>query len=166
MTTYMPMAYLQTWAEGADVNRAAAGQPLEHTASNVFRKRGVRPGDTVFVAEVADGHLELVGRLVVQDMLTKAQAQASLPYDVWDAADHLIAAAGASPVTYGRRIRRSVAAQLTFLQKTGRMLADGSPRYRLTSLTFDDHGRLDAQTTRTVRRLTYKSAACLEKLLR
>jgi hypothetical protein len=164
MKNKTPTAYLQIWTEGADANRAATG-PLKHTASDVFRDRGVQRGDAVFVAEVVNGQLQLIGRLVVADVLSKKQAQKKLGYAVWDAQDHVIAAPGASPITYGRRVEPDVAAELRFRQKTGRVSGDGVPKYRLTKLKFNSDGRLDAQTTRTVRRLTEESAARLEDLL-
>jgi hypothetical protein len=164
MTNKTPQAYLQTWTEGADANRAATG-PLQHTASNVFRDRGVRRGDTVFVAEVVAGRLALIGRLVVADILTKKQAQRKFSYELWDAQDHIIAAPGASRITWGRCLATDDVADLRFLQKTGRVGRDGVPKYRLTKLKLAPSGRLDAQTTRTVRRLTDASAALLEAKL-
>jgi hypothetical protein len=161
MTSETPNAYLQTWTEGADASRAATG-PLQHTASNVFRDRGVRRGDTIFVAEVVDGQLALIGRMVVGEILTRGEARKLLGPDVWDAQDHLIAAPGASEITWGRRLEADDVADLRFLQKTGRVGRDGLPTYRTTKLKLGADGRLDAQTTRTVRRLTAGSAALLE----
>jgi hypothetical protein len=164
MKNKTPKAYLQTWTEGADASRAATG-PLLHTASNLFCDRGVQRGDTVFVAEVVDGQLALIGRLVVADILTLKQARRKLGDDLWDAHDHLIAAPGASEITWGRCLETADVADLRFLQKTGRVGRDGVPKYRLTTLKLDPKGRLDAQTTRTVRRLTDASAAVLETKL-
>jgi hypothetical protein len=164
MKNQTPMAYLQTWAEGADANRGAKGR-LEHTASDVFGDRGVQRGDRVFVAEVVGGQLHLIGRMVVADVLSQQQAQKRMIDEVWKARDHLMAAPGASPISYERPVKPGIAAKLQFLRKTGRVGHDGAPEYRVTKLKFNSDGRLDDQTTRTVRRLSEESAALLETLL-
>jgi hypothetical protein len=156
-------SFLQTWTEGADVNRQPGD--LTHTASDLFRERGVGRGDTVYVAEVADGKLELIGRMRVAEVLSYAEARRRLPYPPWEAKDHLIAEPGtATPKVFGRPVRRRIAERLRFLQKTGRTRADGTTVFRETALLFRGAG-LDAQTTRTVRRLTDDSAVLLEALL-
>jgi hypothetical protein len=159
-----PSAYLQVWTEGADANHAEPG-PLEHTASDVFRARGVQRGDTVFVAEVVHGRLKLIGRLVVADVLSLKQARKKLGPRVWPAQDHLTAGPGTSRIADGQPVDIATAADLRFLRKTGRVGRDGAPKYRITTLKFRPDGQLDAQTTRTVRRLTEESAASLEASL-
>jgi hypothetical protein len=42
---------------------------LDHTAGNSFRKRGVRPGDGVYVVSYHHGSIRLVGRLVVETIV-------------------------------------------------------------------------------------------------
>ena len=158
-------AFLQTWTDGADVNRRP-GEPLEHTASNLFVERDVTRGDTVFVAEVVDGYLELIARMVVGEVLTFAQARARFGPNIWDAEDHLIASPDTdSPMVFGRRVPHEIARQIRFLQKTGRKRSDGTPVYLQTSLNYRQPERLDDQTTRTVRRLTPASAELLETLI-
>jgi hypothetical protein len=164
MKSTTPMAYLQVWTEGADANRGMTG-PLRHTASDVFRARGVQRGDRVFVAEVVDGQLQLIGRIVVADVVNQEEAEETIDHEVWDARDHLIAVPGASLMADGRPVAPDIAAELRFLQKTGRVGRDGAPRYRLTKLKLNPEGRLEGQTTRTVRRLVEESAASLEELL-
>ena len=159
-------SFLQTWAEGADVNRTP-GEPLEHTASDVFRKRDVLPGDRIFVAEVVDRRLHLVGRMRVAELVDAATAETKLhSTDLWDARDHLIAEPGsATQKVFNRQVPDNVARSLRFLQKTGRRGPGGRAAYARTTLKFDSAGGLDGQTTRTVRRLTEDSAEQLEQLL-
>jgi hypothetical protein len=158
-------AFLQTWTDGADLNRRP-GEALEHTASDLFVDRDVARGDTVFVAEVAHGGLQLIARMVVGEVLTLAQAKVRLGTDIWDATDHLIASPGtASPMVFGRRVSHENARRLRFLQKTGRKRSDGTPVFCETSLKYLQPDQLDDQTTRTVRRLTPASAELLEALI-
>jgi hypothetical protein len=78
-------SFLQTWTEGADANRRPGR--LAHTASDVFRERGVQPGDRVYVAEVVDGYLELIGRLEVGRIVGYRAAKRELGHNVWPAKD-------------------------------------------------------------------------------
>ena len=127
-------------------------------------ERDVAPGDTVFVAEVNNGDLELIARMVVGEVLTLAQATVRLGPNIWKAKDHLIASAGtASPMVFGRRVPHETVRQLRFLQKTGRKRSDGTTVFRETSLSYRQPNQLDDQTTRTVRRLTSASAELLEE---
>jgi hypothetical protein len=158
-------AFLQVWSEGADVNRDPGR--LSHTASDLFRQREVEPGDTVYVAEMVDGHLELIGRLKVSAVVDEAEARRRFSQDVWHARDHLIAVRGsASEKVFERRVEDDVARSLRFLRKTGRYRPDGQPVLRVTELTWAAPGYLDPQTTRTVRRLDAGSAAKLEQMIR
>jgi hypothetical protein len=64
-----------------------------HTAGNMFRQRGVAPGDVVYVATRLDGTITLLGRLEVSDIVDQRQAAKQLKTtNVWDASDHVLAA--------------------------------------------------------------------------
>ena len=155
--------FLQTWREGADFNRDDQGQSLEHTASDLFRKREVDHGDSIYVAHIEDGRLHLIGRLVVERLLDQRQAEAKYGRNLWTASDHAIGRG--TPKVLNRLVPHRVARELAFDAKTGRRHPDSEPVYQTTYLTFEHGDRLRGQTTRTVRRLSDASARALERLL-
>src|SRR2546428_3651803 len=63
-----------TWEE----NSRQEGKPLIHTASNLFRSRGVAIGDFVYVVTVLAGRLFLLGRIEVGAMLGQVAAESAL----------------------------------------------------------------------------------------
>ena len=69
------------------------GKLLNHTAGNLFRKRGVRLGDMVYVVTVLKGKLYLLANLQVAKVCDYAEAADDLGDDLWLASDHIIASA-------------------------------------------------------------------------
>jgi hypothetical protein len=132
------------------------GEPLDHTAGNTFSNVGVKPGDSVYVITVKKGELFLVGRMKVSNIVhSNAEAERLLGYDVWPAADHLIANENeCTPMRFRRRVPLQIVQQLRFDSKT-------QPQ----PLKFTDSGRLDQQTLRGVRRLSRRSAELLDSVL-
>ena len=57
----------RSWRD--DVN--AEYKPLCHAASNTFRRRGVSPGDMVYIVSLADGQLLLGGRMTVKQIVSR-----------------------------------------------------------------------------------------------
>jgi hypothetical protein len=137
----------------------SAGGFTEHAASNEFRKRGVGPGDHVYVVHYRAREVFLGARIIVERVTTKEEAASELGMDVdeiWDARDHILAdPASVQRLHPGRAIPRSTLRELTFVRD------DGTE----TGLKFDTDGAANQQTLRTVRELTEASARALDSLI-
>lgn len=129
------------------------GEPLVHTASNLFIDRCVERGDRIYVVTVKDGGLYLLGRMVVGVMCDLEYAAAALGYAPWEAEDHLLASA-CTALRFDRRVSHDVASRLMFEGARGPV-----------KLTYKDIGVLDEQSLRGVRRLADTSADVLDQLL-
>lgn len=143
-----------TWRIFSEYN--APGDLLDHAASNLFRKRGVAPGDSVYVVTVLQGALYLLGKMriaMVCDVDEAAAALETTPESLWDADDHVVADA-ATPLAFDREMPQRITASLLFLSGD-----DEKP------VKFDRRGAVDQQTMRGVRELTPASAALLDTLL-
>ncbi len=151
----MSRAFTHYWT-GETVSEQEEGAPLEHTADNRFRKSGVQTGDTVYVVNVRQGVLYLIGRMEVGRYADSIEeVQELLGYEPWEAADHLLAAPGtATRQSRNRRVPDAI---------TRRLLFDTLKGDR--GLVFLPDGKLDPQTLRGVRRLTRRSADLLDDLL-
>ncbi len=135
----------QTWDEA----QAREQELLDHTASNIFRKRGIQADDYVYVVTVRVGLLYLLGVMLVGEVCavdTAAKRLNTSVAELWDATDHLIAQQ-ATPMNFNQPIPDQVARVLRF--KSG---ADQKP------LFFRPNGHIDQQTLRGVRELTPASA--------
>lgn len=147
-------AFTHYWTRA--VLRAAEGdegEPLVHTASNVFIDRGVERGDRIYVVTVKNGGLYLLGRLVVGVVCDLEYAAAALGYAPWEADDHLLASE-CTALRFDRRISHDVASRLTFEGARGPV-----------KLAYKDIGVLDEQSLRGVRQLTDASADVLDQQL-
>jgi hypothetical protein len=158
----MGNAFTHYWS-GSTVDLLAdeEGEPLINLGSNSFRKRGVGVGDTIYVVNVREGVLHVLGRLQVGQICDPAEARRHLAAlygeegEPWDAADQLIAAPGsATPLTGERPVPADVVRELRFETNDGPV-----------GLVFVAPGLLDRQTMRGVRRLTPSSAALLDALI-
>ncbi len=138
--------------------REQEGEPLRHTAGNLFRSRGVGSGDFVYVVTVLEGRLFLAGRIEVQSIVGQQEASTALAEDrLWEASEHIIARPGTdNPQRYRRQVPAEVVKQLRFIEHTGPAVAP----------IVDSQGLLDRQTLRGVRELTPASAALLDRLIR
>jgi hypothetical protein len=131
--------------------------PMEHTAGNLFRARGVTTGDYVYVVTALEGKLYLIGRMEVGEILNYREARKKLSFEPWEAEDQVLALPGtATPTSYERRVPDDITASLRFYTSSKRT---PSP------LKFVRPGRLDQQTLRGVREMTPDSADLLEKVL-
>jgi hypothetical protein len=127
--------------------------PLDHTVGSQFTQRGVEVGDFVYILSVKRGVLYLFGKLQVGEFLfSDEEAGKRLRYEPWSGPEHLIAEF-CTPVQV-IEVPDEVVERLRFETATGRV-----------SLRFTDSGKLDRQTARGVRQLTYESALELDKLL-
>lgn len=96
---------------------AVEGELVDHAASNLFRARGVSPGDLVYVATVIHGVLFLLTKLEVAKVCDIEEAATELgttPEYLWDAEDHIVAAQS-SPQSYERQVPLEVAQRLRFI---------------------------------------------------
>ncbi len=146
------------FAEHREARKAAEKSNfLAHTAGNLFRRAGVRPGDTVFIVTVKHGLLHLGGRIVVDRICGQREAAKVLghkPGELYEAREHIIAKEPLDILRYDFVVPVKIVGSLQFEGPDG-------PK----PLKFKAAGILDQQTLRNVRRLTGASAKLLESLL-
>lgn len=131
------------------------GMPFDHTASNRFVDRGVTRGDRVYGVNIRGGRMFLIGRMTVDKVATWQEAKKILPYEPWDADDHLLAQRGtATPMSFHRAVPMRVVRELRFHTKDGPV-----------GLKFRGADELDGQTLRGVRELENWSAELLDQVL-
>ncbi len=136
-----------------------SGEPFKHTASNVFRKRGVEPGDFIYGWSFSSGKLFLVGRMQVGRFVSQREADALYKDSggsAWDADDHVFAQPGTgTSMSFDRIAPSGLVAKLSFVDSTG----------QVTPPKFKTKGAVDPQTFRAVRELTRPSALLLDQLI-
>jgi len=153
----MPRYFTQYW-DNATWDRESAryeGQ-LDHTASNLFERRGVRQGDFLYVVTVRRGKLFVAGRMQVEAILSQKEAERHLKTrNLWLASDHAVAKPGrATRMVFNRQVPPDVVQSLRFVTGDG----ERPP-------AFISSGVLDSQTMRGVRQLTATSARKLDAIL-
>lgn len=159
MSRPMPHYFTHYWSNDTwryHAETATPGELLDHAAGNLFRKRGIAPGDSIYVVTVLHGALYLLAKMrvaMVCDVDEAAAALETVPELLWDADDHVVADA-ATPLAFDREVPRDTTARLLFV-------AGGDEK----PVKFDRQGRVDQQTMRGVRELTPTSAALLDSLL-
>ena len=128
---------------------------LDHTASNIFRDRGVSPGDRVYVISCIGGKFYVLGRAVVDRIVDQNTAARNLPYRPWEASDHILTKpATRTALTFNTTLPMSQVKDLEFISSRG-----------LTYPKFTDKGLPDRQTFRGVREVTDSTAAIFDKAL-
>lgn len=145
----MARAFTQYWKDTPGNWDSDSGS-LYHSASNAFRKRGVQPGDKLFIVTVSQGRLYLGGVLVVDKLMGMRDAKRRLGKDIWEANDHVTA-----------RDRQPFYNDLRVPLKTVQALRFEGDK----ALVFKTPGKLDQQTLRGIRELTAESASKLEDVL-
>ena len=136
----------------------AGSQPelLRHTAGNQLKRRGVAPGDELYIVTIYFGELYLLGWMEIGEITTRSVAARVLKCaesELYEAADHALAEKS-SYLSFDTKIPLRSAARLRFVSgKTERGLAYREP------------GALDVQTLRSVRTLTAESARKLDEFL-
>jgi hypothetical protein len=144
----------ETWFRGQE--ESYKGQQLSYCASNLFRERGMKTGDEVYVVTVLSGALYVCAKMVVANVFDVDDAAAYLgrnPDDLWEANDYIVPSYS-SPKRFDLAVPLTLTARLKFL-------TNGEAR----SLKFSAPGLLDQQTLRGVRELTPESAAELDEIL-
>jgi hypothetical protein len=143
-----------TWDYNVERIESGSDRTLRHTASNMFRTRGVSKGDTVYIITVKWGRLLLLTKLVVAEVCSTEKAARLLNNeDLWEAKDHIVAESPA-PIRHTFDVPLSITLQLRF---------ESSQQNKAPHFVIP--GVLDQQTLRGVRELDYASAQLLEKIL-
>lgn len=133
-----------------------ANQPmdLDHIASNLFRLRGVAPGDEVFVISCFGGKFFVVGRIVVDSIVDQSTAVRALGPSLWVASDHILAKPGTvRRARFNRALPMDEVEKLQFISNAGVIY----PKFLPSGLP-------DRQTFRGVRQISESSAAVLRRL--
>lgn len=130
--------------------------PVCHSAGNSFSKRGVAPGDIVYIVSILEGQLLLGGRMKVERILSYEEAVDFFDgEDIYEADEHLIGVEGSgTPLKLHRRLSPAVTKRIRFESK-------GGPKEPF----FVSDTELDRQATRGVRELTSESAAYLDRII-
>lgn len=143
----------ETWDEVSE--ETGPGEPLGYAGSEIFRRNGVSPGDSIYVVTIKKGKLLVAAKMVVGAILNRKEAAAVCGAEnIWDSSEHIIASQS-TPAFWDRRIADDVTERLRFVTPD-----DGEK-----PLKFRKRGELDGQTLRTIRRLTEDSARELDALL-
>jgi hypothetical protein len=133
-------------------------EPIVASGSNLFRERGVRVGDRVYIVSLKAGQLLFGGRMTVERIATREEATIALQTDdLYEDAKWWVlgSAQDGTPLNLYRALAPEVTKTLRF------KAADGKP----AGLFFDSPTQLNVQATRGVRQLMPDSAELLEKIL-
>lgn len=140
-----------------DVRHGKIRADLDHTASDLFDDRGVGPGDSLYVITFRDGDLEVVGRMIVDEVVGYREACRRLDYSPWESRDHAMARKSEmTPMVFDVKVKPADVRLLLF---TNRNETVESPPARWPD------GRVNHQTFRGVRRITADAAAILDRTL-
>jgi hypothetical protein len=151
----MSDAFIAMWRQDEvdrELERFREGDTLCHAAGSRFRAVGIETGDRVYVFSTTrrDRELLLLGRLTVEQIVGKREAQARFKTEVYDAPEHLIGRG--TPLDFDRVVPENIARRLR--RASGKPIKIDTDRYRV-----------DRQTLRTPGRLTEESAALLDNIL-
>lgn len=138
----------------ADINQMH--ELIGHSAGNSFRKRGVSPGDIVYIVSLMNGQLMLGGKMAVGQILNHKQAVEYLENEyLYEADEHLVAVErSGTPLHLHRQLEPQVTKRLRFQSKDG-------PKAPF----FVSESKLDNQATRGTRELTEESANLLDAII-
>ena len=143
-----------TWRP--DIN--SEGMRVRSSGSNSFRKRGVSPGDKVYVVSLKGGQLYLGGRYTVERIVSRMDALRLFDRDedsLYDADEWAIDLQQTGTLLdLHRRLAPEMTKQLRFVSPSG-------PK----EPCFISATELDNQATRGVRELTAESAALLDRVI-
>ncbi|MSR31166.1 MAG: ASCH domain-containing protein [Gemmataceae bacterium] len=154
----MSRSFIQLWTRKEfEFHRENGEGNLLHAASNQFSKRGMCPGDKVFIASCFLGRLRLLGVIQIwKGPLSPGEAAELTGKPVKDlswAADHILAH---PQQAQGKRFDLQVPEQAL---EEFRFATGEAPKF------MNNHGGPDPQTFRGVRELSEKTAQALERLL-
>jgi hypothetical protein len=131
----------------------STGDPVGTAYGSQFSRRGIRPGDDVYIVSVHRGRVHLLGKMRVGTVLRSVDEYRRLTGEEPTRADEYLIADACTP---GREqeLSRELTRDLRFLRGK-----------HLVGLTIGEEGRVDRQSLRSVRRLNAESAAALDALL-
>ena len=131
----------KTWDYFVERMSEDTAKTLRHTASNMFRDRGISKGDAVYIVTVKQGKLLLLTRLTVANVCGIEGAARLLgrdPEGLWEAEDHIVAESPAAiRPTFEVPVPLKITEQLRF---------QSYPQSK--SLRFVEPGILNQQTLR------------------
>ena len=147
----MPRFFTYGW-QYAEARKADQGVPLRHAAGSQFTRRGISPGDCVYVMAIHDKELYLIGKMRVGKIVGRIEARRILGAEPYDGIEHLIA--GAATPAGLTQVPAALARKLRFVS------AGGNDR-----LSFGADDAPSPQALRVIRELEPASAARLDELL-
>jgi hypothetical protein len=153
----MPRYFTHYWKNGTWYsNQGYEGEPCNHLAGNMFRKRNVAREDFIYVVTVQEGQLFLGGRMQIDEIISRDRAIELLGTDdLWEAEEQVIAIPGTgTPMRLDRIVPVETVRQLRCVTGKGE-----------EGLYFRTPTELDGQTLRGVRELTAESARILDALI-
>jgi hypothetical protein len=153
-------AWIHYWTRKTtdrEESRHVPGDRLEHTAGNLFRKKGVASGDDVYVVTFYEGDLRIIGSLVVDQIVLREKAEKLLgTTNLWPAIDHVTAQPGsATELRFDARLPRSKMKLVNFVTK--------NPLTR--NVKYDANGIADKQCFRGLREITGGTAKLFDQVL-
>lgn len=149
-------AWTHYWTKKTAQTELQQPGPLDHTASNLFRRRGVDRGDRVYVISFWDGTLKVLGRLDVGRVVDQAQAERICGQQLWDAEDHVMAKPGSSTSLGLAVVQSSDLDKIEFLTANGNTVG----------VKYNRSGNVERQSFRSpVREITATTARLFDQTL-
>lgn len=130
-----------------------AGQPMVHAASNNFDRMGAEVGDVVYAVGNRDGRMILIGRLTIDHVVSREEAEFRLGQELIDKRAHVLTDAPETIVRFDREVPEDVARELRAVTGAG------------VKFVNDTDYRLSTQALMPMLRLTPESAQALDALL-
>lgn len=93
-------------------SQGLSGQPMVHAASNGFSRHHLQLGDTVYVAAQRERRMILVGRLPVDEVVSRRVAERRVGVELIDKREHVLAYVPTSMVRFDREVPEHVARSL------------------------------------------------------
>ncbi len=132
------------------------GEPIQAAGSNQFIRRGVSPGDSVYVVSLRAGRLLLGGRMTAKKIVSRDEAsRITGSSNLYPAHEWVV-----DPEREGTRLNLQLGLDAELAKKIRVITKSGVIAY-----TFVTEPELDTHTTRGVRELTPESAALLDRIL-
>ncbi len=152
------IALVATWTHywKREMVEKGEGTFVGHSASGVFRQRGVQPGDRMYVISVAGGRLRVVGRLDVEDVVTQQRADELFGRPMWEGAEHVVARPGSG--TARRTDAYLATKRLAEVEFVG---ADGE----VVAVKINRSGQPDVLGLQGVREITLRTALLFDQVL-
>jgi hypothetical protein len=140
--------------EAAGVSDGTLPSQLNHVAGELFRGRGVEPGDVIYVLTWDKGYLYLIGSMVVDVITGQRQAERQLSYSPWKASEHVLARKPWRDYNFDLMVPQKDFTKIKFITPAG-----------VRGLAYNKKGFVDQQTFRTLRQLTESTAGLFDSLL-